>query len=195
MSETDIKSGQTDAELVLGSIRRRQGAFEELVERYQGLVKLVAFRHCGIEADASDAAQEAFVRAYFQLPSLKEPARFRGWLLQIASNVARDIARKRGRRHVVSFEEDLASTETKAAASDQTVEEKLTQEELRLKIAEAIDSLPEDYRVVAVLRYLEDLQYKDIAARLGLREDTLRKRIHRANAILREKLRRYVREE
>lgn len=187
---------RTDAELVVASVRRTAGAFESLVERYQGLVKLVAYRHSGSEADAEDAAQEAFVRAYFSLPTLNEPASFKSWLLRIASNVARDIARRRGRRPAVSLEEEAASAESvDRAASSSTAPEELAQRELRMRIVDAIESLPEDYREVAVLRYLEDLPYSEMANRLGLREDALRKRIHRANGMLREKLRRYMREE
>jgi len=197
LSEDDRPAPRSDAELVLASIRRQAGAFEELVERHQGLVKLVAFRHSGVEADADDAAQEAFVRAYFSLPTLKDPAAFKSWLLTIASNVARDIARRRGRRPSVSLtlDEDAETPLPFEGISEApTAPERLSQRELRLKIVEAIESLPDDYRQVAVLRYLEDLSYREIAARSGLREDTLRKRIHRANAVLRQKLRRYISE-
>jgi len=193
----DEPKPRSDVELVLASVKRQAGAFEALVERYQGLVKLVAFRHSGAEADADDAAQEAFVRAYFSLPTLKEPASFKSWLLRIASNVARDIARRRGRRPSVSLTVD-ENAETplpfEGISDAPSAPERLSRRELRLKIVEAIESLPEDYRQVAVLRYLEDLSYREIAARSGLREDTLRKRIHRANAMLRQKLRRYISE-
>jgi RNA polymerase sigma-70 factor (ECF subfamily) len=195
LAETSDESTLPDAELVRAAVRRQAGAFEALVERYQGLVKLVAFRHIGFEADAADAAQEAFVRAYFSMANLKEPGHFRGWLLKITANVALDIARKRGRRPALSLEENAASAEVESAARPSVASETVAKDELRLRIAEAIESLPEDYRMVAVLRYLEDLPYSIIAARLGVREDTLRTRMHRANAVLRDKLRRYVSEE
>ena len=195
MAGEEALGSKGDAEVVLASIRRTRGAFEALVERYQGLVKLVAFRHSGSEADSEDAAQEAFVRAYFSLPSLRDPSSFKSWLLRIASNVARDIARRRGRRPAVSLEEEAAGEGMERSGATATAPEELTQRELRMRIVSAIESLPEEYRQVAVLRYLEDLSYKEMAGRLGLREDTLRKRIHRANGMLREKLRRYMREE
>jgi RNA polymerase sigma-70 factor (ECF subfamily) len=66
--------------------------------------------------------------------------------------------------------------------------QELAMEEARLRIVEAIESLPEPYQLPAALRYLEDLSYRDMAERLGLREDALRKRIHRANTMLRQKL-------
>ena len=195
MAGTEEFRGRSDAELVVASIRRRSGAFEALVERYQGLVKLVAYRQSGVEADADDAAQEAFVKAYFSLPTLNDPERFKSWLLRIASNVARDIVRRRGRRPAVSLEEEAAAGQAEGATRALTASERLSRRELRMKIVSAIESLPEDYRAVAVLRYLEDLSYKEIAGRLGVREETLRKRIHRANGMLRQKLGRYMHEE
>jgi RNA polymerase sigma-70 factor (ECF subfamily) len=189
--------GTPDRLLVEAALGGDEKAFEQLILRYQSLVHIVAYRQCGSEAETEDIAQETFVRAYQHLKELDKPDRFKSWLLRIAANIALDHVRRR--KHVaVSLEEKLAGPDDvveNAQAHVATGEENMNQKELRRQIVEAIYSLPHEYQVPAAMRYLEEAPYSEISRRLGLREDTLRKRIHRANLMLRRKLKRLWPEE
>jgi RNA polymerase sigma-70 factor (ECF subfamily) len=179
-----------DSVLVESARTGDDAAFEQLILRYQSLVHLVAYRQCGAESETDDVAQEAFVRAYQHLKELDSPDRFKSWLLRIAANIALDHVRRR-KNQTVSLEEKLAGPGVladNAPAHSPTAEQNLKQRELRKQIVDAIYSLPHEYQVPAAMRYLEEVPYREISQRLGLREDTLRKRIHRANQMLRRKL-------
>ncbi len=183
-------AGTPDGLLVKAALAGDEAAFEQLILRYQSLVHLVAYRQCGSEGETDDIAQETFVRAFQHLGDLDDPDRFKSWLLRIAANIALDHVRRR-KPPAVSLEEKLAGPDAlgeEAHARDPTGEETLDRRELRRRIVEAIYSLPHDYQVPVAMRYLEEIPYREIGSRLGLREDTLRKRIHRANLMLRRKL-------
>lgn len=166
-----------------------------LVRRYQALVSLVAYRQLGGLDQVEDVAQDAFVKAFQHLGELEDAASFKSWLLRITANIAFDALRRR-KFQGLSLTEAATMTAAEAAAaahppsrSDlQDAAEQARSNELRGQIAEAIYSLPEDYQGPAAMRYLEEASYREIARRMGLREETLRKRIHRANQMLRRKL-------
>lgn len=186
-NENDNEQGLADAQLVRRTLNGDDEGFETLVRRYKSLMILVAYRHCGNASDSEDIAQEALLHAYRRLASLDDATRFKGWVLRITSNVAVDLLRRR--KGTVSLDDERLSPDMisgPAAKPEQS--RRAESNELRRRIVEAIDELPETYQLPAVLRYLEDLTYREIAARTGLRENTLRKRIHRANQLLRRKL-------
>lgn len=186
-SHIDIEQQQADAQLVRHSLSGDERAFEILARRYKSLMTLVAYRRSGSESDSEDIAQESLYRAYTKLHTLDDPARFKSWALRITTNVARDWLRRRKKAISIEderFEEGMIAPGARRPADGNPV----FANETRGIIAQAIDELPEAYQLPAVLRYMEDLSYREIAQRMGLREDTLRKRIHRANQILRKKL-------
>lgn len=176
------KAGETDA-------------FEALIMRYKALVSLVAFRQLGAEDQVEDVAQEAFVKAFLHIGELDDPARFKAWLLRITANLSLDHLRKK-KHDGVSLDQSGAYAAAESAAAKSAGKSELQEAggraidgELRAQIVEAIYSLPEEYQVPAAMRYLDEIPYREISKRLGLREETLRKRIHRANQMLRRKLR------
>ncbi len=187
--------GPTDSELVQ-KVRNGEGAaFEILLERYQALVHLVAYRQLGREDQVEDVAQEAFQKAFFKLNSLDDPARFKAWLVRITANLALDHLRQRKNAGVslddtgaFNAAESAASSNAPARSDLQAAGDQALNNELRTQIVEAIYSLPEDYQIPAAMRYLEEVPYREISKRMGLREEALRKRIHRANLMLRRKL-------
>ncbi len=166
-----------DADLVRKVLRGEREAFGALVEKYKALAVMYAFRRVKRISDAEDVAQDAFVRAFVSLKGLKDPEKFRSWFLAILANRARDWYRKKREKLGIELEDQPESSSISR------------ENELRLAVVEAIESLPEKYQLVAAMRYLEGLRYSEISAKLGLSEVALRKRIHRANSILREKLR------
>ncbi len=175
-----------DEELVARALSGDDRAFGRLVERYQGLLMLIAFRRTGRPSECEDIVQEAFVRAYRALATLEKADRFRSWVARIASNVALDRVRRRS--PVVSFDQDSGLMEALPAGRSPRPSARVEIEEERRRLIEAIERLPDIYQVPVVLRHVEGLSYRDIAKRLGLREDALRKRIHRASIMLRREL-------
>ena len=175
-----------DDKLVARALSGDERAFGRLVERYQGLLMLIAFRRAGRASECEDIVQEAFVRAYRALATLERPDRFRSWIARIASNVALDRVRRRS--PVVSFDQDSGLIEALPAGRSPRPSARIQVEEERRRLIEAIERLPGIYQVPVVLRHVEGLPYRDIARRLGLREDALRKRIHRASVMLRRDL-------
>jgi len=178
----DEAARPSDGELVRKARRGDGRAFGRLVERYQGLLMLVAFRRSGRQSECEDIVQEAFVRAYRALGSLDEPERFRGWVAQIASNIALDRVRRRS--PVVSFDQDSGLIRCLPPGRGPGPSARVEREEDRHRLVAAVESLPETYQVPVVMRHLEGLPYREIARRLGIREDALRKRIHRAHEML-----------
>jgi RNA polymerase sigma-70 factor (ECF subfamily) len=183
-------SGPDDAELVRRTISGDRESFETLIRRYMGAIYALALREAPRQSDAEDIAQEAFVKAYNRLSELDDPAAFRGWVRRIAVNLARDAGRRKSRRMELS---DHAagpdSANIDVASDDPSISQKLRLQEAREQVIEAIAGLPDDYSQVAAMRYIEGLNYEEMTARLGLRPEALRKRLHRANLMLRKALR------
>jgi RNA polymerase sigma factor (sigma-70 family) len=140
-------------------------------------------------ADAEDAAQEAFVKAFYALPRFRSGAAFRPWLLRIVSNEARNRVRSAGRRAAltVRFETDpaagLSGTSGGAASSAEVLA--LGEEDRRL-LTEAIERLEERDREVIALRYFLELSEAEMAAALGVAKGTVKSRLSRALARLRD---------
>ena len=181
---SDAPEEPTDRDLVNASAAGDARAFGQLVLRYQSYIKMVVWRKTGNSETAEDVAQEAFVRAWRKLGHLDDPARFRQWMAKIASNMATDYLRSKRPDPLPIKETAMDAPDSNQSQVGQDIESN----ELMGRIVAAIDELPDEYRLTATLRYVEDLDYKAIAARLGVKDETIRKRLQRANAKLRDKL-------
>ncbi len=159
-------------------------AYEELVRAFQGLAFRAACLVGGTE-EAEDAVQEAFVKAYRALPRFRTGSPFRPWLLRIVTNEARNRRRSAGRRAslVVRAIEDRPKDE--AAPSP---EEAVLAQERRVALAAAIDALREDERLVVTCRYLLQLSEAETVEALGVPAGTVKSRLSRGLAHLRESL-------
>ena len=163
-------------------------AFEELVTTYQHRVFGVAFRMLGSRAEAEEIAQETFLRAYRTLPEFRAEARLHTWLYAIASRLCLNRLASADRRLARDAGEALAqapSPEPDAAVA-------LERAEREEAVRDAIAALPDDRRIVVILRDLEGLSYEEIAAVLALEPGTVRSRLHRARMDLRAKLERFT---
>jgi RNA polymerase sigma-70 factor (ECF subfamily) len=179
-------------------IRAREGdaeAFRLLFDAYQGTVYRIALRMIGNAEEAADLTQESFIRAYQQLPRLRDPGVFGGWMRMIVTNLCRDYL-KRVRPTSYSLDapppgsHDLQSWELPSPA--RTGEEQVLDAEFRAAMARGIGALSPDHRAVLVLHHLEDLPVEEIAATLRLPIGTVKSRLARARAELRKHLERYV---
>ena len=149
-----------------------QDAFRQLVEAYQAPVYRLALRMCsGDAALAEDAAQEAFLAAWRGLPRFRGDSRLSTWLYRLTTNAAIDCLR-REKRHRDT--DDLEGVELAERSETQTA------------VRAALSTLSEEHRQVLLLRYMQELDYSEIAAALAVSEGTVKSRINRAKARLKE---------
>ena len=158
-------------------------AFGELVEQYRDNVYRLAYRMCGNAYDADEAAQEAFVAAWRALPNFRGDAKFSTWLYRLTTNAAIDVMR-REKRHQTVGDGEMIEVADDADSPQETVERTEQQE----AVQEALATLSEEYREVLLLRYMEELDYAEIAEVLQLPSGTVKSRINRAKAALKAAL-------
>ncbi|KPL85925.1 MULTISPECIES: sigma-70 family RNA polymerase sigma factor [Herpetosiphon] len=169
---TEINSEELT--LVRATIRGDQIAFQRIVELYQGPIFNLAYRMLHDGHEAEDAAQEIFIRAYTKLETFDQSRKFSTWLFSVASNYC--IDRLRRRRPIVPLD-DLAFA---LPSTDDGPERSALRGELRDAVQRALATLPDHYRLVAVLRYWNDLSYQEIENITGLSESAVKTRLHRA---------------
>jgi RNA polymerase sigma-70 factor (ECF subfamily) len=155
--------------------------YEKLVDKYKKMVYGIAWSHLG-DADLSeDAAQETFVKAYTYLGALREPDKFAGWLAKIARNVCGSLGR--GIKRENAFHKKwavLASTEAEPQEEDR--------ESLSEQLWDSFAKLPAIHREALTLFYVEGKSIAEASAALGIAEQTMRTRLHRARTALRAQL-------
>jgi RNA polymerase sigma-70 factor (ECF subfamily) len=177
----------TDATRLLARLRAGDArAFEELVRTHQHRVFGTALRMLGSRAEAEEIAQETFLRAHAALASFRGDAKLSTWLYAIASRLCLNRLASGERRIAAHGDSVLAHL---AGGADPGLE--VERSELEAALHRAIAELPEDRRIVVVLRDLEGLSYEEIAEALGLELGTVRSRLHRARMDLKDKLERF----
>lgn len=175
----------TDDELAARVQRGDQAAFTVLVERHKRFVHSLAYRLFGNAADAEDAAQEAFVRAYTRIATYKPDGRFSAWLGAICSHWCIDTLRARGRRvQTVALGKTPESDRFSSRRDDPA--ELALQRDTAEDVQRWLAALPVRYRTVLALRYFNDLSYNEIAATLGEPVSTVRMRLFRARAMFQQ---------
>ncbi len=165
-----------ELELVQRSLEGDLESWGEIVRRYKDAVFGVALAVLRNRADAEDAAQEAFIRAYQRLHRYDLSRRFSTWLFTVTANVARNMLRKRRPDPPQRFQwpEDPADV---ARA-----------EHVRELVRKTVWALPSSYREPLVLRYWHELDLADISQILGMRVGTVKTRLHRGRALVRAQL-------
>jgi RNA polymerase sigma-70 factor (ECF subfamily) len=194
-----IESTRTENTPVLPSrdhdmllVRRLQhgdeAAFEDLVRNHGGRLLSVARRFLGGSEDAQDAVQEAFIRAFTGIHTFQERAQLHTWLHRILVNTALMKLRARRRKPEESIDELLpafTSDGHQVVESRQWSDSLLEQKETAGIVRDAISRLPEPYRVVLVLRDLEERDTAETARILGTTTTVVKVRLHRARQALR----------
>lgn len=179
----------TDETLVRRAQHGDQAALSELISRYERKTYNLAFRLMGNHADASDAAQEALVRVYTRLHNFRGDSAFSTWLFRVATNTCLDELRRRGRLRYTSLDSPLATEDgalpRQALDDGDSPTERAERREIQAAVQRAINRLPDEYRVVVVMRDLHDYTYHEIAALLGTSLGTIKSRLHRARQALR----------
>jgi RNA polymerase sigma-70 factor (ECF subfamily) len=175
-----------DDEVVARVIAGDTALFEILLRRYNQRLFRVARGIVRADADAEDAVQAAYVSAYINLAQFGGAAAFSTWLTRIVINEALARTRKRIRLAEVDIEEQHDVTPFKAQTA--TPEDQVSRRETGVILEHAIDRLPEGYRVVFLMREVEQLSVAETAECLELSQENVKVRLHRAKAMLRDSL-------
>jgi RNA polymerase sigma factor (sigma-70 family) len=157
--------------------------WDEIVERHSDRVYRLAYRLTGNRPDAEDLTQEAFVRAFRSLDSF-EPGSVGGWLHRITTNLFLDQARRKQRLRFDALSEERAARLTTGAEPSESYSDQRFDDD----VERALQALPPDFRAAVVLCDVEGLSYEEIATIMGAKLGTVRSRIHRGRAMLREAL-------
>jgi RNA polymerase sigma-70 factor, ECF subfamily len=168
--------------------RARRGdldAWETLVRTHQGIAFRTAYLLAGNAADAEEAAQDGFVKAYRALGRFRRGAPLRPWLLRIVANEARNRRRSASRRERLALR---AAVEDRPGDAVPSPEAALLARESHERLLAAVEALPEEHRDAVACRYLLELSEEETAAALGIRKGTVKSRLSRALARLRETL-------
>ncbi|MDQ6789576.1 MAG: sigma-70 family RNA polymerase sigma factor [Candidatus Dormibacteraeota bacterium] len=174
-----------EAEIVQRAQRGDVHAYEELVQRYTQMAFRCAYLVTGSAAEAEDASQDAFVKAYQALPRFRPEGSFRPWLLRIVGNEARN--RRRADRRRAALELRLAEG-LRRGSGDRSPEAQAEAAEERQALLSALNGMARDDREVIGCRYLLQLSVEETAAALAVPEGTVKSRLARALGRLRESM-------
>jgi RNA polymerase sigma-70 factor (ECF subfamily) len=189
-----------DAELLEGIRRDDPEAFERFVRRYGDRVFGIGLHVCGEREDAHDVLQETLLQAYRSLKTLKEPRALRSWLYRVVSNACLMKRRKRSGEpdRQLSLDDLMPRGHDDAAIRipdpSELPDRKIERDQVQRVVRDAIGTLAPDYRMVLVLRDLEQLSTRETAEALELPESTVKMRLHRARLAVRKVLGDAVRE-
>lgn len=166
-------------------------AFSVIVDRYSRLVYNVALRSASSPEDAADISQETFLKAWRSIGSFRGDCALSTWLCRIALNCCCDHARSAKRHRVLSLTVQEDEDETKVLDIPDTdvtamPEEELTRQTEIAAVREAIDSLPEEQKMIITMRDITGLSYIEIADTLGLEMGTVKSRINRARGAVKK---------
>jgi RNA polymerase sigma-70 factor, ECF subfamily len=199
-----VSRPRDESELVERARRGDENAYEELVRAHQGIAFRTAYLVVGSAAEAEEAAQEGFIKAYRALGRFRPGSPFRPWLLQIVANEARNRRRSEGRRAALALRAaaeaptgrrriegragfaGMADPQSSSGGAAPSPEGALVAGEDRQRLLEAVNGLREEERLVIACRFFLELSEEETAAALGVRPGTVKSRTSRALEHLRE---------
>ncbi len=174
---------QDEVSLLRASLAGETEAWGEIVVRYKDAVFGLCLGFLRNRADAEDITHDAFIRAYTNLRRYKLERKFSTWLFTVASNLCRNRLRYRRYHPVISPPDQVSGGNDPAYI--------VAREDRSAAVRSAIDRLPASYRAPIVLRYYNELAYKEIAEILSLPEGTIKTRIHRGKMLLKQEMEKY----
>lgn len=189
-------AGVTDEQLVRRAQRGDHSAFDILIGRYEKKIVNHIYSMLRDYDKALDLAQETFIRLVTRVDAYKETARFSTWLYRIGTNLAIDEIRRRKRWRLVPFlghgdqeGEVLPGRSTYLASRlAPSPDVPLLEDETKNMVRRAVATLPAHYRSALVLKDLQDLQYEEVAEILEVPVGTVKSRVNRARALLKDSL-------
>lgn len=177
-----------EVQLIEQALEGDSAAFGQLVRCYQDRLFTSIVHVVGQREEAEDIVQDAFVQALLKLSSFRRDSSFYTWLYRIAFNAAVD--RRRTARPEVSIDQAPSGTRADPTDPSDPPTEQMLRTERAAQIQTALSRLSEEFRAVLVLREIDGFDYEAISRVLDVSVGTVRSRLHRARALLREQLRR-----
>lgn len=172
----------TDELLVKKAKQKNIEGFDELIKRYEKKIYNLAYKMLGSEDDAKDVLQEVFILAFKNINKFEEKSTFSTWIYRIAINACiKKIKEKKTTPLVTDNSEPI-----------ETIENAIDKKEIKKIIEKEIESLPDIYKVVFILKEIEGLSTKEIAEKLGISLAATKARLHRARLKLRKKIESYI---
>lgn len=168
-----------EKDLICRAARGDAEAFRQLVEAYQTPAYRLAARMCGPDS-AEDVTQEAFLAAWRALPEFRGDCRFSTWLYRLVSNAAIDCLRREKKHRDTGDVDDLELPDGGPSPQEQA-----ERSDTRDAVRRALDRLSPEHRQVLLLRFMQELDYGEIARALNVSEGTVKSRINRAKSKLR----------
>jgi len=188
-SSTPIRS---EAEIIAAILAGEMQLYHELIRPHERSVYMMALSYMKNEADAEDVAQEAFIKAFRNLSTFRGDAKFSTWLISITLNEARNRLRLQGIVRMQSLDEppDEDGAVSPALLRDwrEIPSEAVEREEVWALIKKAVETLPEIYRQVFLLRDVEELDVNETAQTLSISISNVKVRLHRARMMLQKEL-------
>ena len=176
---------EEESRIIRAVLDGNTNAFDDLVEEHQNRVYHIALKMTGNEEDAFDLSQETFLKAYRSLKSFRGEAGFGSWLYRLASNLCIDFLRKKKRRPLQTASlDDEEGRPTDLPDLRHEPQNELERKEIREKVRAGLRRLPEEQRLILVLRDVEGFSYQEISSILGVELGTVKSRIYRARARL-----------
>ncbi len=189
-SKKDFKN-LSDIELVKLAINGDENAYAEIMNRYRKKVEVIVLKIVKQKSEVEDLVQEIFTKAFTSISTFKSEFSFSTWLYKIATNHCIDFVRKR-KISTFSLDEDYELEEDTIQREipdwSLTPDRELFEKQRNEIIHQAINSLPEHYRKVIIMRHFEDKSYEEIAKELKLPIGTVKVHIFRARELLYKKL-------
>jgi RNA polymerase sigma-70 factor, ECF subfamily len=189
---TGISDTRTEAQIIASVLAGNTHEFHNLIRPYERSVYIMALSLLHNEADAEDAAQEAFLKAFRNLANFRGDSKFSTWLISITLNEARSRLRSRKTAKIESLDEPPEGQESvnPALLRDwrEIPSEALERQEIRHLLQQAITDLPLIYREVFLLRDVEELSVNESAEALGISIASVKVRLHRARLMMQKKL-------
>ena len=182
------------ATLVRAAASGDRGAIESLLVRAQETAYRFSLLVCGHPEDAQDVMQDALLKTYQHVGKIKEPEAFRTWLYTTVRNACLMKRRKRAGEpsEFVSLQDGMQTSEGKVPVdvpdSSRPIDQRLIDGWVDSRLREALKALPPSYRMIIVMREIEGLSTKEVAAITGLSEANIKQRLHRARMMLRTQL-------
>jgi RNA polymerase sigma-70 factor (ECF subfamily) len=173
---------QDDLQLVTASKGGDQDAFAQLVQRYQRRVFNLVYRMLQQYEEATETTQETFLAAWQGLPAFRGDARFATWLYRIAYNCSLKQLEQRKRDKALQIALEAEQDNTKLTDTEMDVRDR------QALVREHLSHLPAKYRIVLILRHLQDMTYEEMAEILTMPIGTIKTHLFRARNLLKERL-------
>ncbi len=179
----------TDEELVKRFQQGDQRAYIELVKRYKDRLLNFVFRYLNSYEQSEDVVQDTLMKLYTSAHMYREIAKFSTWIFTIAANLAKSELRRQKRRRVISIHSmGFDDKEYEIPSEDYSPEKETTSNYGEKQIQQAIDTLPDQFKTVIILREVQQLSYEEISQILGISIGTVKSRINRGRLRLQKML-------